>query len=220
MIPVDSGGSWRILPDCDGDELATADANNHHLKQYDETMVYNLNKKATSTAVSCPSAAHIDLASNYQNHHATDLSSHVYTIRKPLEYVSTNEAYSSSQDYNINNTTTTNNNNHHLRLSNLSELNSNNNNNLNSNNYYNSSVNLNPSAVNQSHFYAINDDYLNDGNFVGNANEKMTSSYVKHQSFRKQYTSNNFETISTNPNLNENHNNHINNSFAKYDSDV
>jgi len=240
MIPVDSSGSWRILPDCAGeDELATSKANicsstvhqicDKNVNKYDETMVYNLNK-ATSVAVpiSAVSSTAIDIdTNNYQNQRVCD-QSHIYTIRKPIEYVSTNEAYlTETQDYNTTCTTATNNNNN-LRLSNLSELNTNTlNNNLNSNNYYNSSINLQSNAaVNPNHFYAVNDDYLNDeSNFAlanNNPHEKMTSSYVKHQSFRKQYNSN-FETINTNPNVNINVNNNTNNhnnSFAKYDSDV
>jgi hypothetical protein len=243
MIPVDSSGSWRILPDCAGeDELASSKANicsstvhqinDKNASKYDETMVYNLNK-ATSVAVpicSAVSSAAIDIdTNNYQNQRVCD-QSHIYTIRKPIEYVSTNEAYlTETQDYNTTCTTNNNNNNNNnnLRLSNLSELNANTiNNNLNSNNYYNSSINLQSNAANPNHFYAINDDYLNDeSNFaLANPHEKMTSSYVKHQSFRKQYNSN-FETINTNPNVNINvnnntNNNNHNNSFAKYDSDV
>ena len=229
MIPVDSGGSWRILPDCaGGDEMVTNKANvcstsihqicDKGVKKFDDTMVYNLNK-ATSVALPLStgsSTVDIDL-NNYQNQRCAD-QSHIYTIRKPIEYVSTNEAYlTETQDYSSNN---------HIRLNNLSELN-----NPNTNNYYNSSINLNPSAVNTNHFYAINDDYLNDesnymtdqtrmANSQSNGHDKMTSSYIKHQSFRKQYNSSNFETINTNPNVNINANNNHNNSFAKYDSDV
>ena len=279
MIPVDSSGSWRILPNSNlaEDEIITTNSNDHlsynlssaqypppkahvghqeNSKHYDETMVYNLNKAKTAAAsnnsIIGSSNVNIDMntyQSSQNQQRGTD-QSHIYAIRHPVEYVSTNEAFitETSNDFNpVNN----------LRLSNLSELNANantnsnnnNNNNVNSNNYYNSSINLNPNSNQGNNFYTINDDYLNDdshfleqnrNNNINNQlaqphHEQITSTYVQHQeqhqshyhqSFKKQYSSNNFEAISTNPNVNftnstnNHHNNNNNSSFAKYDSDV
>lgn len=242
MIPVESSGSWCILPNSNSNLVdENEDMNQDTLKKYDDTQIYNLNKatitaasaaNTNSTSTNLVASSTADL-NNYQNQHRID-QSQIYTIRHPVEYVSTtNEAYLAENNSTSNDFNTINN----LRLSNLSELN-----NVNSNNYYNSSMNppashSNSNQTNNNNFYTVNDDYLNDDSHFLDQNRinnhlvhqhhhvDQMGTYGQqthyHKSFKKQYSSNNFEVVNTNPNaISNSKNNNNNNSFAKYDSDV
>ena len=197
MYP-DSSGSWLILPNNKTDNLesnlnVSPRFNQKSFEKYDETLVYNVNN------------------ANLSPQHP-----HIYTIRHPVEYVSTNEAF-----LNDNNNLESNKN---VRFNNnIDELNREiENYNVTNNNNNNNTVNFTtkrylPANYQQSMYHNLNEGNFNTDHYnnqINIAHEIYLTSSNRPAGSNKQYISSNLEVISTNPNKIEN------NSYLKYDSDV